>query len=83
MSNSNFRKLQIQAIENYLKNSNCKPLKKEQSKEKKEIINLDLNESEINLISEALETLYNNTIGEMLFNKESQILDLSNKFKNI
>lgn len=83
MSNSNSKKMMIQAVENYLKNSNCKPLKKEQSKEKKEIINIDLNQSEINLISEALETLYNKTIGEMLFNKESQILDLSNKFKNI
>ena len=63
MSNSNFRKLQIQAVENYLKNSNCKPLKKEQPKEKKEIVNIELKQSEIILISEALETLYNKTIG--------------------
>ena len=83
MSKTNFRKLQVKAIENYLKNSNCKPLKKEQPKEKKEIVNINLNRREIDLISEALEVLHNKTIGCMLYDKESKIEDLFNKFKNI
>ena len=83
MENSEHKKLMIKAVENYLKNSNSKPYKKTEQVEKKEIVNIKLNRNEINLISEAIENLYNDTIGEMLYNKENNLRNLLDKFTKL
>lgn len=83
MKNLEHKKLMIKAVENYLKNSNSKPHKKTKEVEKKEIVNIELNRNEINLISEAIETLYNDTIGEMLYSKEDNLRNLLEKFTKI
>ncbi len=83
MKNSENKKLMIEAVENLLKNSNWEPYKKIERVEKKEIVNIELNRKEINLISEAIETLYNNTIGEMLYSKEDNLRNLLDKFNKI
>jgi len=83
MENSEHKKLMIKAVENYLKNSNSKTYKKTEQVEKKEIVNIKLNRNEINLISEAIENLYNDTIGEMLYNKENNLRNLLDKFTKL
>ena len=83
MKNLEHKKRMIEAVENYLKNSNSKPYKKTEQVEKKEIVNIELNRKEINLISEAIETLYNDTIGEMLYSKEDNLRNLLDKFNKI
>lgn len=83
MKNLEHKKLMIEAVENYLKNSNSKSYKKTKEVEKKEIVNIELNRKEINLISEAIEDLYNNTIGEMLYSKEDNLSNLLDKFNKI
>lgn len=83
MENSEYKKLMIKAVENYLKNSNSKTYKKTEQVEKKEIVNIKLNRNEINLISEAIENLYNDTIGEMLYNKENNLRNLLDKFTKL
>ena len=83
MKNSENKKLMIEAVENFLKNSNWEPYKKIEPVEKKEIVNIKLNRKEINLISEAIETLYNDTIGEMLYTKEDNLSNLLDKFNKI
>ena len=77
------KKLIINAVENFLKNSNWEPYKKTEQVEKKEIVNIKLNRNEINLISEAIENLYNDTIGEMLYNKEDNLRNLLDKFTKL
>ena len=83
MENSEHKKLMIKAVENYLKNSNSKTYKKTEQVEKKEIVNIKLNRNEINLISEAIENLYNDIIGEMLYNKENNLRNLLDKFTKL
>ena len=83
MKNSENKKLMIEAVENLLKNSNWEPYKKIEPVEKKEIVNIKLNRKEINLISEAIENLYNDTIGEMLYTKEDNLSNLLDKFNKI
>lgn len=83
MENLENKKWLFQAVENYLTSSNSEPHKKIEQVEKKEIVNIELNRNEINLISEAIETLYNDTIGEMLYSKEDQLRNLLKKAEKL
>ena len=49
---------------------------------KKEIVTMEFNNEEMNLLSEAVELLYNRTIGEMMFKTEDDLRELLNKIKN-
>tara|TARA_R100000808_G_scaffold10659_1_gene28170 strand:- start:9520 stop:9687 length:168 start_codon:yes stop_codon:yes gene_type:complete len=46
---------------------------------KKEIVTMKFNTEEINLLSQAVELLYNRTIGEMMFETENDLRELLNK----
>jgi len=83
MENLENKKWLFQAVENYLTSSNSEPHKKTKQVEKKEIVNIELNRNEINLISEAIELLYNNTIGEMLYSKEDNLRNLLEKAEKL
>ncbi len=46
---------------------------------KKEIVTIEFNTEEMNLLSEAVELLYNRTIGEMMYKTENDLRELLNK----
>jgi hypothetical protein len=46
---------------------------------KKEIVTMEFNTEEMNLLSQAVELLYNRTIGEMMYKTEDDLRELLNK----